>query len=208
MSLERRKVYYRTAALTAIIVIHGALILTLIHHRSNFDRISKVRNAPALEVSNIPRLAPEIRLDPPSSTVATVTTSVAKPEVMIEPESDALSTAAGGSSDPFAGAGLPMSTSLTSAERLPREEAFFRYVAEAWTVVSSHGEGNGLASGIVIELLCQPAGGFTEARMRGGTGSKEVDSALISLALRHQALVPSRFCADRAMASAARGNPR
>ena len=43
---------------------------------------------------------------------------------------------------------------------------------------------------VTIEVYARPSGGFTDARMRAGSGTSEIDRALLAAALSRQALVP------------------
>ncbi len=195
MILERRQVGFRASILLILAVVHGALILLLARDRQPHGMMVPP-SAPALKLSNVSDSPLVVRPDPPAFIAAVVTADVAEPDVATEPVVDvagATHKAIVESNDPFAGVALPPSRNDAS---LPYSGAYLQWVAAARSAVRSRGAANRAQHGIVIELLCQPAGGFTDARMKVGTGSAAIDAELLARIANWQLLVPPGVVAE------------
>ncbi len=112
-----------------------------------------------------------------------------EPEVAIETKvaKSEIIESAEGLNDPFAGPGLANS-GATAGSTLPRSAAYQQWIAEVQQLLQDRPSGK-LLQGIVVELLCQPTGGFSEARVARGTGNAEFDRVLIGTVTRHQMLI-------------------
>jgi len=165
-----------------VVVGHLALTLLLMRHR-HIVTSRPGTDADAIIISNVADRPATAR--PNASAVAgpTVTVEVSAPDVEIEP---AVTVASAGSNDPFAGAALPVSAATQAT--VPMSDAYRQWVAEVRQSALSSSDAR-TVSGVSLELLCQPGGGFTDARIRLGTGDPALDTALLKSVMARQALV-------------------
>ena len=92
--------------------------------------------------------------------------------------------------DPFAGAAVPKMTSkFRGMVAAPTSATFERWTNGIKSALDDAAALNASAASIAIEVFAQPSGGFTDVRLRAGTGDKLLDAKLLDGVRTQQSII-------------------